>query len=69
MTKVPIGPATIVGYVLTALGAAGAGLASIEGTTGTAKWLAILSVIAGVATNLGRQLQAARAPEESPHVS
>jgi hypothetical protein len=58
-TNVTVGPATIVGYVLSAVAAAGAALAAVEGSlAGPGKWLAILSVITAVATNLGRQLQA-----------
>lgn len=63
--KVPVGPASIVGYILTALGTAGSALAAAEGNLHTAKWLAILGVISGVVTNLGRQLQAGRAPLEA----
>lgn len=59
--NVPVGPASIVGYILTALGAIGAGIAAAEHEmAGPGKWLAILAVVAGVMTNLGRQLQAPR---------
>lgn len=61
--NVSVGPATIVGYILTALGAITAGLASVEGNPQTAKWLAILAVVSGVLTNLGRQLQAGKSIE------
>jgi hypothetical protein len=63
-TTVPVGPATIVGYLLTALAGGGAVLAAAEHElAGPGKWLAILSAITAVTTNLGRQLQA-RAPVE-----
>lgn len=57
--NVPFGPASVVGYILTALGALGTALAAAEGElSGHGKWLAILTAVTGVATNLGRQLQA-----------
>lgn len=67
MTPVPVGPATIVGYVLSALAAGGTVLAAAEHElSGPGKWLAILSTITAVTTNLGRQLQAKAA--QSPVV-
>jgi hypothetical protein len=64
--KVSVGPATIVGYLLSALSAGGAIIAAAEHElAGTGKWLVIVSAITAVTTNLGRQLQATRAPTES----
>jgi hypothetical protein len=63
-TNVSIGPATIVGYFLSALGAAGTALAAVEGNlAGPGKWLAILTVITAVATNFNRSFQAASQPQ------
>jgi hypothetical protein len=66
--KVPVGPATIVGYFFSALAAGGTVIAAAEHElAGPGKWLAILSAITAVTTNLGRQLQAVKG-EENPHV-
>jgi hypothetical protein len=61
---VKVGPATIVGYLLSALSAGGAVIAAAEHElAGPGKWLAIISAVSAVATNLGRQLQAVKGPE------
>jgi hypothetical protein len=65
MTSVPVGPATIVGYILAALAAGGTVIAAAEHElSGPGKWMAIISAVTAVATNLGRQLQAGKAPAE-----
>jgi hypothetical protein len=62
--KVSVGPATIVGYLLSALSAGGVVIAAAEHElSGSGKWLAIISAATAVSTNLGRQLQAVKAPE------
>jgi hypothetical protein len=59
MNIVRVGPATIVGYLLSAIAAGGAVLATAEHElAGPGKWLAIISAVSAIATNLGRQLQA-----------
>jgi hypothetical protein len=68
--QVPVGPATIVGYVLSALAAGGTVLAAAEHElSGPGKWLAIISAVTAVSTNLGRQLQAGKAPEVPAQVA
>lgn len=63
--NVSVGPATIVGYLLSALGTAGTALSLNSGDPTQAKWMAILAIVSGVATNLGRQLQAGKTPVEA----
>jgi hypothetical protein len=68
--KVSIGPATIVGYLLSSLAAGGTVIAAAEHElAGPGKWLAIISAITAVTTNLGRQLQAVKTPETPEGVS
>ena len=70
MKQVPVGLATIVGYLLSALSAGGAVIATAEHElSGPGKWLAIISAITAVTTNLGRQLQAVPALQTSKAVS
>lgn len=72
MNVVRVGPATIVGYLLSALAAGGAVIAATEHElSGSGKWLAIISAVTAIATNLGRQLQATSsspAPPESSRI-
>jgi hypothetical protein len=64
MNAVRVGPATIVGYLLSAIAAGGAVVATAEHElSGPGKWLAIISAVSAIATNLGRQLQATPARE------
>lgn len=64
MKSVTVGPATIAGYLLSALAAGGTVLAAAEHElAGPGKWLAIISAATTISTNLGRQLQAGKAPE------
>lgn len=64
--NVPVGPATIVGYFLSAFAAGGTVLATAEGElAGPGKWLAIISAVTAISTNLGRQLQATRTPAKA----
>lgn len=68
--KVSIGPSSISGW-LTFVGAeAGFAATAISGSEaqlrGPGKWLAILGVVALVATNAGRQLQARSSGEAQP---
>lgn len=66
-TNVPVGPATIVGYALALLGGAATAWASASGHPAiSAEVLLIVTIAAGVLTNLGRQLQAPKgqAPPE-----
>ncbi|HEX3391944.1 MAG TPA: hypothetical protein VHS55_05235 [Solirubrobacteraceae bacterium] len=66
MNVVRVGPATIVGYLLSAIAGGGAAIAAAEHElSGPGKWLAIISAVSAIATNLGRQLQAAR-PTAAP---
>jgi hypothetical protein len=67
MNTVRIGPATIVGYLLSALAAGGAVIAAAEHElSGSGKWLVITSAVTAIATNLGRQLQAMPASSGIP---
>jgi hypothetical protein len=62
LNKVSVGPATYIGYGLTAIGLVATGIAAVEKElAGSGKWLAILTIVAGVLTNLGRQMQAPKA--------
>lgn len=64
-TNVPVGPATVVGYILTALASAASAVAASENElAGPGKWLAILAIISGLTTNVGRQVQATKLPVE-----
>lgn len=57
--KVPFGPASWVGYILTALGSAATlWAAASTHPTVSAETLLIVTMAAGVLTNLGRQIQA-----------
>lgn len=59
MNPVRVGPATYVGYFLSALAAGGTVLAAAEHElAGPGKWLAIISAGTAIFTNLGRQWQA-----------
>lgn len=61
---VSIGPASIIGYLLTALGAAGTAWASASTHPAiNAETLLIVTIAAGALTNAGRQLQASRLPQ------
>lgn len=58
-TQVPVGPASIVGYLLTALGTAATAWAAASGHPAISpEVLLIVTFTAGLLTNLGRQLQA-----------
>lgn len=62
-TDVPVGPATIVGYGLTLIGAALTTWASAAIHPAiSAEVLLIVTIAAGVLTNLGRQLQSGKLP-------
>ncbi len=57
--NVPVGLATKVGYGLTALGLIATAWSEIaHELSGHAKWLAIVTGVVAVLTNLGRQMQA-----------
>ena len=60
MNEVPVKLGSIVGYLLTALGAAATAWATAEGPTSHIKpgLLAVLTVVAGLLTSLGRKYQA-----------
>lgn len=62
--KVPVGLGSIVGYVLTAIGAAATAWATAEGASSHIKpgLLAAITVGAGLFTSLGRMYQAAQGP-------
>lgn len=63
--EVRVGPATIVGYLLTAIGAAATAWAAASHNPAiSAEVLSIVTVAAGVFTNLGRQFQAGKKPAE-----
>lgn len=65
--KVPVGLASLVGYLLTTLGAAAtAWAAASTSPVISAKDLAILTFAAGLATNAGRHLQGAVALKAAP---
>jgi hypothetical protein len=68
--KVPVGPATITGYLTALVGFLGATTTAISGTEaqlhGPGKWMAILGLVSLGITNLGRQLQAAKILPETP---
>lgn len=58
-TQVPVGPASIAGYLLTALGTAATAWAAASGHPAiSAEVLLIVTFAAGLLTNIGRQLQA-----------
>lgn len=58
-TQVPVGPASIVGYLLTTLSAAATAWASASTHPAISpEALLIVTIAAGVLTNIGRQLQA-----------
>lgn len=61
--NVPVGLSTYVGYGLAFVSLVAAGLTAVTASEaqlhGPGKWAAILGVISAVATNAGRQLQAA----------
>lgn len=63
----PVGPASVLGWLAAAAGIVTSTVQSLEGsgalTAGAGKWPAILGVAALVATNLGRQFQAAHLPK------
>lgn len=62
MNPVRVGPATYVGYLLSALAAGGTVLAAVERElAGPGKWLAMISAGTAIFTNLGRQWQAGKA--------
>jgi hypothetical protein len=64
--NVPVGPATYVGYLLTLLGGAATAWASASTHPAIgAETLLIVTIVAGVLTNLGRQFQAAHLPPEA----
>lgn len=58
--NVPVGLGTIVGYALTAIGVAVTAILAVEGGTHvlSPNTVAVLTTVAGVATTLGRMLQA-----------
>lgn len=67
MNVVRVGPATIVGYLLSAIAGGGVAIAAAEHElSGPGKWLAIISAVSAIATNLGRQLQARPATSPAP---
>jgi hypothetical protein len=61
--KVSVGWSSIIGWLIGAVGVVTAGLTAVSGSEaqlhGPGKWAAILGVASIVATNAGRQLQAA----------
>jgi|SRR6185437_9322845 len=65
--SVPIGPSSVLGWLAAAGGLITSTVQSIEGShalaSGPGKWPAILGMASLVATNLGRQLQAAGLPK------
>lgn len=65
MPRVPIGPATVTGYLTAAGAGIAAALVALTGTeaqlAGPGKWLALLAAGVLAATNAGRQHQAAAA--------
>lgn len=66
----PVGPASIVGYLLTLLGGGATSWASASANPAISPTtLLIVTVAAGILTNIGRQIQAAKgSPEEGPPV-
>jgi hypothetical protein len=66
MKSVPVGPASIVGYLLTILGTAATSWAAASTHPAiSAETLLIVTIVAGLLTNAGRMLQAGKAPEET----
>ena len=65
--SVPAGLSTYVGYALTTLGAAATAWSTAEGSSAHIKpgLLAVLTVVAGTLTNLGRQYQAGQNPPKN----
>jgi hypothetical protein len=61
-TKVGVGPATIIGYGLSALGLITGVIADLTENAGVLgldnKWLVLAATLVAVVTNFGRQLQA-----------
>jgi hypothetical protein len=66
--KVSVGLGTIVGYLLTTVGAAATAWASAEGPAShiSPGLLAILTIVSGLGTTLGRQYQGGKALEGVP---
>lgn len=69
-TNVSVGLGTLVGYGLTMLGAAGAAWATAEGASAhiAPGLLAVLTVVSGTLTTLGRMYQAAQGSEPASEV-
>lgn len=66
-TQVSVGPSSIIGYGLTLIGAVLTAVLGVEGGEHfiSPELVAILTTVAGVTTNLGRQYQAAQVPAPS----
>ena len=59
--NVKVGISSIVGYVLTGVGIVATAVVAAEHEWQQGKWVAILTAITAISTNLGRMLQAATA--------
>lgn len=68
MTKVSVGLGTIVGYTMTTIAGAATAWATAEGASAhiSPGVLAVITVVSGTLTTLGRMYQAAQAPAETP---